>query len=441
MSASPPRTPRFRSLFAQFALSGLAAVLIVAVAATFVLRRAGQRESVRDARRITQVIGRSVIEPNLTQAVVSHDASAFHRFDRLVRTRVIRGPVVRVKLWRADGVIVYSDKRALIGSRYRLESDERRALADGRVDAGISDLTRPENRFERPQHKLLEVYMPVRTEGGAPLLFESYLRYSDVAASGRRVWLTFAPAVVGALVLLWLVQMPLALSLARRLRREHGERETLLIGALNASDVERRRIAADLHDGVVQDLAGTSYDLAVAADAAEAAPREQLASVLRRGAMATRHSMRQLRSLLVEIYPPNLRDTGLEPALNDLAARVAASGIEVHVDVAATIGSEETERLIFRTAQEALRNVRDHADATTCTIAVTEANDGIELVVSDDGRGFAPEQLAERRAHGHLGLALLADRVESLGGRLHVDSVPTAGTTLRLWLPNGSSAS
>src|SRR5581483_1996162 len=339
------------------------------------------------------------------------------------------------KLWRRDGTIVYSDKRQLIGSRYRLEGDELRAFDSRRVDAGISDLSRPENRFERSQHKLLEVYMPVRAAGGAPLLFESYLRYSDVAARGRRVWLTFAPAVVGALLLLWVAQMPLAMSLARRLRREHGERETLLLSALNASDVERRRIAGDLHDGVVQDLAGTSYDLAVAADGAAAAPRDQLASVLRRGATATRQSMRQLRSLLVEIYPPNLRETGLEAALNDLAARVAAAGIDVHTEVSAPRASDETERLVFRTAQEAVRNVRDHAGATTCSIEVRGTSAGVELVVRDDGRGFEPDLVARRRADGHLGLALLADRAESVGGTLQIESASGAGTTLRLRLP------
>ncbi|MFL6019246.1 MAG: sensor histidine kinase, partial [Gaiellaceae bacterium] len=304
------------------------------------------------------------------------------------------------------------------------------------VEAGISDLSAPENRYERPRGKLLEVYMPVHTPSGRPLLFETYLRFSDVAASGRKVWLTFLPALVVALLMLWLLQLPIALSLARRLRRAHAEREALLLRALNASDTERRVIAADLHDGVVQDLAGTSYALAVAAENVDVTPTNEVARALRSGADATRQSMRQLRSLLVEIYPPNLRDAGLEPALNDLAARAVARGVAVDVDVADGLRpSDAVERLVFRTAQEALRNVVEHAGAGTCSNEVDANGRGVVLVVADNGRGFERAVLDDRRAQGHLGLALLADQAADLGGSLDIDSTPGAGTRVTLTVP------
>jgi signal transduction histidine kinase len=233
-----------------------------------------------------------------------------------------------------------------------------------------------------------------------------------------------------------LLQLPVALSLARRLRRAHAEREALLLRALNASDVERRVIAADLHDGVVQDLAGASYALAVAAEKVDRTPANELASALRTGANATRQSMRQLRSLLVEIYPPNLRDAGLEPALNDLAAKAVARGVAVDVDVADGVRpSDEVERLVFRTAQEALRNVVEHAGAETCSIDVHANGSGVELVVADDGRGFERTVLDERRAQGHLGLALLVDQAADLGGSLDIDTTTGAGTRVTLRLP------
>ncbi len=420
----------------QFALSGLVAMLLVALAATIVLRRAGASESGRDARRLTEVLGRSVVEPNLTDGIVSGNRTQTTAFDRLVHARVLRSPVVRVKLWTPTGRIAYSDEPRLIGSCYPLGEDEIAALRGNGVEAGISDLSAPENRYERSEHKLLEVYMPVHTQSGRPLLFEAYLRFSDVAASGRKVWLAFLPALFAALLLLWLLQLPIALSLARRLRRAHAERETLLLRALNASDTERRVIAADLHDGVVQDLAGASYALAVAAQKVDRTPTNELAHALRTGADATRQSMRQLRSLLVEIYPPNLRDAGLEPALNDLAAKAVARGVAVDVDVADGVRpSDEVERLVFRTAQEALRNVVEHAGAETCSIDVHENGSDVELVVADDGRGFEHAVLDERRAQGHLGLALLSDQAADLGGSLDIDSAPGAGTRVTLRLP------
>ena len=160
----------------------------------------------------------------------------------------------------------------------------------------------------------------MHTPRGKSLLFESYIRYSAVSATGRRVWLPFLLTLIVALAVLWVVRIPLAARLERRLRARQREREELLVRAIDASEIERRRIAADLHDGAVQDLAGMSYRLDVAAGQAETTPRTDLRDLLRQAGSVTRESMRQLRSLLVEIYPPNLHETGLEAAITDLLA-------------------------------------------------------------------------------------------------------------------------
>src|SRR5215217_3134034 len=132
----------------------------------------------------------------------------------------------------------------------------------------LGDREEPENRFERGQGDLYEVYTRLRAPDGTPLLFETYQRGNALVAEGRDVWLPFAVPVLASLVLLWLVQVPLAWRLAGRLRRSQLEREALLVHAVEASADERRRIAADLHDGVVQDLAGLSYSLSAAAERA-----------------------------------------------------------------------------------------------------------------------------------------------------------------------------
>ena len=115
---------------------------------------------------------------------------------------------MRVKLWTADGRIVYSDEPRLVGSVYPLGSEDRAAIETGGVDAEVSDLCRPENRFERRWQKLLEVYLPVQTPDGRRLLFEAYFRFSSVAASARRSWLTFGPVLLLGLLVLWAVQTP-----------------------------------------------------------------------------------------------------------------------------------------------------------------------------------------------------------------------------------------
>src|SRR5262249_48763063 len=153
---------------------------------------------------------------------------------------------------RPDGEIVYSNEPRLIGTRYPLGAGELAALNQGLIKAEASDLAAPENKYERQYKKLLEVYLPIRVPDGSRLLFEAYYRYDGVSASGHRIWSSFAPVALGSLVALELLQIPLAWSLARRLRQRQMERELLLHRAIETSDVERRRIASDLHDGVVQ---------------------------------------------------------------------------------------------------------------------------------------------------------------------------------------------
>jgi two-component system NarL family sensor kinase len=433
------RARRSRSVaraVATFALSGLAAVALVAVIEAFVLRSAGTSEAIRNARQLSVTVGRGIVEPALRDRVLSGDPRALAALDRVVRQRVLGSEIVRVKLWDASGRIVYSDEPRLVGARYALGAEEAAALRSGHADADLSDLSAPENRFERHFGSLLEVYLPVRTPNGTPLLFETYLQYSSVSASARRVWWGFVPALLIGLLVLAALQVPLAWRMARRLERGRLDRERLLRRAVEASATERRRIAGDLHDGVVQDFAGLSMSLAAAAERAEATGSTDAATALRTGADRTRQGMRELRTLLVEIYPPNLHTAGLEPALSDLLAPLASRGIRTRLEVDPGLEPDgATEAQVFRTAQEALRNVQSHADAQSVEVGVHHSGDRLVLSVRDDGRGFTPADLDRSGGEGHMGLSLLASLAEEAGGVLEVDSEPGRGTTVRLEVP------
>lgn len=420
----------------QFVVTGLVALALVAVGTTWLSRRAARVEALRDARTLAAVLGAKVVAPNLSDGILTGDAGAMARLDRVVRTRVLLEPVVRVKLWTATGRIVYSDERRLIGSTYDLGAHEQEALRAGLTKADVSDLSEPENRFERAAGPLLEVYLPVHTPAGVPLLFETYSRYSSVTQRSRDVWLAFAPITFGALLLLQVVQVPLAWSMARRLRQGQYERERLLRRAIAASDAERRRIAADLHDGVVQELAGASFVLAGAADRAAAVSGPEVSGALDRAAGGVRRSIRALRSLLVEIYPPNLRTAGLATALSDLLAPLSSRGIEAALHLPAELDlPEEVEALVFRVAQEAVRNVATHAGACRVELRVARRQGQAVLTVEDDGLGFEPAARSDRPASGHLGLVVLRDLVADAGGNLQVDSAPRGGTRIRLEVP------
>ena len=166
--------------------------------------------------------------------------------------------MVRVKVWTLDGRVVYSDQRPLVGRRFALEPGVPNAVRNRLVVADVSDLERPENRYERHFGKLLEVYLPIDAPDGRRLLFEDYIRFernhrqraaplrSLRARAGRG-----APAALAGAAAVGMVAHPPS-------SPAPAEREALLRRAIDASALERRRIAQHLHDGVVQDLAGVS---------------------------------------------------------------------------------------------------------------------------------------------------------------------------------------
>ena len=420
---------------ALFALAGIIAVTIVGIATAIAARRVGTREATTDARTTTLIKAQNIVEPAVRDGLLTRQPAAVARIDQVVKKSVLDRSLVRVKIWTRDGEIVYSDEPQLEGTSYHLGEDELAAIDSGVIEAEVSDLTKPENRFERDRGKLLEVYLPIRTPSGERLLFEAYYLYDAVSASGNRIWKNFAPVTIGALIALELVQIPLAFSLARRLRARQLERERLLRQAIDASDAERRRIASDLHDGVVQDLAGVAYQLS--GSARQGGVAAGTATLLDDSATQVRESIKSLRSLLVDIYPPKLADAGLPAALGDLLATLPSRGIVTTCDVDGIEQDmpEQVVALIYRAAQEAIRNVVAHSHATNVSLTVTSHEGVATLDVVDDGVGFTPATAAMRVEEGHLGLRGLDGLAAAAGGRLDVQSTPGEGTRMHLEVP------
>jgi two-component system, NarL family, sensor kinase len=431
-------TPR-RALV-HFALAGVLTVVVIAVAGAFVSRTAAEGQALDGARRLNGVLARTVVEPHLRDGLLTGDPAALAAMRDAARL-LTDGPVQRMKLWTPDGRIVYSDDERLIGRQYPLGLDEAEVLVTGEAAAEISDLSRAENDLEHDLGTLLEVYRPVHTPSGQVLLFETYMPLSSVAARTSAIWLQFLPITIGALVLLQLVQFPLAVRLARQTARARRERELMLHRSLAASDAERRRIAADLHDGVVQDLAATSMALAGSAIEADQAGNRAESGRLHLAADSVRSAIRSLRSLVVDIHPPNLRRTGLAAALGDLAETTTARGVTATLvidDGATRRLSCSAEQFAFRVAQEALRNVVAHAGASAVDLRLGRRpgpdGDVLTLAVNDDGVGFDPAA-AVSDDRPHLGLRLLDDLAGDVGGRIEVSSAPGAGTTVTMEVP------
>jgi signal transduction histidine kinase len=407
-------------------LAGLLAAAIITAGAYFVVTRNAVAEATRNAQEIAAIDGRGIVEPSLDDQVLAGDKAALAALDRLVHERVLSARVVRIKIWSPSGRVVYSDASQLIGRSFALDGGETQAIRNGNVIAEVSELAKPENVFERSYGRLLEVYLPVRTTSNQTLLFETYQVYSSIDDDQQRIWSAFFPVLAGGIILLFAVQVPLAWRLARNLESSRRQQEALLQRALDASETERRRIARDLHDGVVQTLAGTAFMLSAASGRVGSSSPDDLKHTLEEGARSSREAARDLRTLIVEIAPPDLQGSRLEEALADILAMLEKQGIDTSLTATGLDGLDRAEAaLIYRAAQEALRNVAAHAGATKVEVVVTSEGETALLAVTDNGKGFTADDVLERQRDGHVGLAMLRSLVEDAGGELTLSSEPS----------------
>ena len=435
------RPTSLRRVLAPIAVAAVVVAIAVSAAGWLVGRHIAEQQAVHDVAELTDVLADDVIQPGLTDAMLTDAALARRRLDPLIRSRLSDGAMVRVKLWTPSGRIVYSDEPRLVGATFPLEPDAAQTLADTRISAGISDLGRPENRYERDDGKLLEVYRPVWTPNRQPLLFEAYFRYDLVSQRSSELWRGFGGVMLASLAGLMLLLVPLAWTLLAALRRGRLQREQLTVRALDASLDERRRIAAGLHDGIVQDLAAASFAVAAKADHAAAQGNRGLTDDFGAVAATLRAGIAGMRSLLVDIYPPNLQGSGLAAALRDLARTSVGAGVVTHIDVAVADGLDATsQEAAYRVAQEALRNAAKHASADHVSISLRALDEATAwLEIDDDGRGFRPPNPSASSSSvddpgSHFGLRLMTDAARRSGARLLIRGAPGRGTTIRMEL-------
>jgi two-component system NarL family sensor kinase len=431
-SAPDRPAPLSRGKVLAVVIGGAVAVLVlVAVSGSIAAQRLAAKESVKDAARSAGVLADAVVQPALRDDLASGDPAAFAAMDRAVHDHVLGPTIIRVKIWTPEGQIVYSDEPRLIGRVYPLGAEEREVFTHPATRGEVSDLTRPENVFERGKGKLLEVYRPVWTPSGDPLLMEVYAPYEGVTSRAGQLWRAFAGITVSSLFALVALMLPLIWRMLSRLRDAQEQRALLLERAVQASNDERRRIAGTLHDGVIQDLAGASYVVSGAAARSEASSEQGLATDLRGAADTVRRGISGMRTLLVDIYPPNLESSGLLAALEDRVTSLGARDIDVLMDLdpaAVRHLGPAQERLFYRVAHECLLNTIRHARARQVTLTLRDDQDAAVLEISDDGVGFDPAAAVADPAHGHFGLRVLTDLAHEAGAELHVASAPGAGS-------------
>lgn len=199
-----------------------------------------------------------------------------------------------------------------------------------------------------------------------------------------------------------------------------------------AQEAERKRIARELHDETAQALVAVSRNLG---DLASGNCQLSIKDIQEQ----VRSILRQVRQFGQQLRPSILDDLGLMPALNWLASDLTKN-YNIAADVL-VVGKPrqlppEAELNLFRIAQEALTNVRRHAEANSVGITVEFGDDRAKLTVTDNGKGFKlPARVGDLARDGKLGLAGMQERAQLLGGTLTIDTEPGKGTILTVEVP------
>ncbi len=418
-----------RRPLAQFSAIMLFGLVVIGSGTVVASERAGHSEALSEARSLTEQSARSIV-PKLTAELLAGDPDALDRLDNEVREHLLGDRMVRVKLWAADGTIIYSDVPDLIGEVYDLDPARLEAQERAIAVAEVGHHEGPENRFETSLGELLEVYLPIESPDGESVLFETYFDSQSIERSSERIAATVLPIIFLSLTTVGLLALTMARRMNRRMNADRIERERLLARAADASSDERRQIAADLHDGVIQDLTGTALLLNSAQAKAKGDPK--LAETLDATSQALRQSLTSLRTLAIEIHPPNIASANLELTLEDqLSKAEARHGLKTTMDFSPTvvIRDEQQKRFIYRFVMEGLRNVIKHSKATSVGLSIRESDpEGLVIELSDDGSGF--DEQAPRTG---MGIPLLQDLSADIGGVVTVTGRnELGGTTLEL---------
>ncbi|WP_242702034.1 sensor histidine kinase [Arthrobacter cavernae] len=412
------------SAVAKFLLAGVLAFVLVAIPVAFWIRAAAEQHALNNARDQTQGLADHVIAPLITDQLLAREPAALELLDKRLEPWLAGGGVARIKVWDAQGRVVYSDAESLIGQLFEHEEWARLLLEGGPATVSLATQDEAENEFEAHSGELVEVYARSVAQSGAPMIFEAYFDGQQVRREQEAVLMGMIPPMLLSLSVLQLAQLIPAVRLARRIQVHQAARNDLLRCVIEASDLERRRIATELHDEVIQVLSGLAYSLE--SEERRGPPAQR--AVFANARMLLQDNVRALRAMTSELYPADLEELGMKASLLRLETPLLERGIALTVDIPdKLVLDRDRAALVYRVAREALLNASKHSSAQSVGIRIQQLSQRTQITVEDDGLGFSPNTAPPE---GHFGLKILRDTIHQAGGVLAIRSAPGAGTSV-----------
>jgi signal transduction histidine kinase len=227
--------------------------------------------------------------------------------------------------------------------------------------------------------------------------------------------------------------------LLERSDRLQGQLRQLSRKILSAQEEERREISRELHDVVAQTLTGINVRLA----ALKKEAAQNTKGLDRKIASAQRlveQSVGIVHQFARDLRPAVLDDLGLIPALHSFA-KSFSKRTRIHVQLKVFAGVEQLDSnkrtILYRVAQEALTNVGRHAQAGRVEMTIQKMPEGIRMRIKDDGKSFQVDRVLREKGSKRLGLLGMRERLEMVGGRFGIESIPGTGTTVTAQIPVG----
>jgi two-component system, NarL family, sensor kinase len=424
----PRERSEVRDAVSRFLSTGLVVMLVVITPLAFWIRAQTEVHALYNVTQMTQRLADYAISPLATSELVRGEPDALLRLSNRLDPWMRVGTIHHIKVWDRDGLVIYSDSESLIRKRLDLPLGQEVFTAGWK---GTASLVRASSigDLASSETEVVRAFARLTPRNAEPLLVDVAYDNNTVRGEQSVVLASMAPPFLIALLVLQLAQLFPAIGLAKRVQRHQIARRRLLQQAIEASDLERRRIARDLHDDVIQDLSGLAYALD-----AEVMRGEGSSPVLGRTHAVLQKNLHSLRAITSELYTPDLARLGLRDVLDRLGDTIREQGVAVTLDAPEDLDLDERETLLlFRVAREVLVNVAKHARARNARIDLRRHAGVTELTIQDDGRGF---DVDAGSPEGHLGMRILHDIVSEAGGELQVHSRVGLGTTVVASLPS-----
>lgn len=410
-------------------IGAVAALVALFVAGALWFHSAAINQALDDVVGRTQRLAEQTVAPFVDNGVLTGDPESMAMLERVITARMGDETIMRIKVWDETGRIVYSDEERLIGRTFELPDEAVGILAGGPAVARYEKPFGPENLYETSPENVVEVYTSAPSAAGPTLIFEAYYSADALRPNQHSMLMTLIPAAVIALLLVLALQLIPIVDLSKRIRNFAGFRRRVLREAMTASDLDRQRIAQDLHDNVVQDLAGLSYAL----ESIEARTAEDVRPLIAQGRTILQGDVDTIRALLRELDPADVEGLGLEGVFRRFVEPLRRQGVQLRLEIRDDPALDPIlARVLYRAAQQLL--LKDYGRGgppRSMTLRLFREGNTARMDVLDESAAGRPMQRAEDQA----GVRAARSAVAGADGYVEVRTVPGEGTMVSVVVP------